>query len=439
LLRGTFRSLQSHNYRLWAAGAFVSNIGTWMQRTAQDWIVLAELTPHNATAVGIVMALQFGPSLVLLPFTGFAADHLDRRKLLLFTQSAQGLLALGLGLLTVTGTVQLWHVYLFALLLGCVTAFDAPARQTFVAELVSDSLLSNAVALNSTSFNAARMIGPAIAGMLIAGIGTGWVFLINAASFVAVVAALAFMRVEALHRKERAVRKPGSLLEGFRYVRERPRLRTVLAMLFLVMTFGINFPVFVSAMAVKVFHAGSHEFGALTSMLAVGSVTGALFAAGREKPHAMLLLGASLAFGVALALAALMPTYALFGLMLVAVGWAAQTFNTTANSTVQLWTEPAMRGRVMAIYMAIAMGCTPLGAPLVGWIADRFGPRWSLAVGAASGIAAAAVGVAYLVRHRGLRIQREGLRLRMQLPAEDRPADARRPDVRVADPATPAE
>jgi MFS family permease len=434
----TFRSLANRNYRLWASGALISNIGTWMQRTAQDWIVLAELTPHNATAVGVVMALQFGPSLLLLPFTGFAADHFDRRKLLLFTQSAQGILALGLGLLTVTGTVQLWHVYVFALLLGCVTAFDAPARQTFVAELVSDSLLSNAVALNSTSFNAARMIGPAIAGVLIAGIGTGWVFLINAASFVAVIAALAFLRVDALHRKERAVRKPGSLLEGFRYVRERPRLRTVLAMLFLVMTFGINFPVFVSAMAVKVFHAGSHEFGALTSMLAIGSVTGALFAANREGPRAMLLLAASLAFGIALGLAALMPSYALFGLVLVAVGWSAQTFNTTANSTVQLWTEPAMRGRVMAIYMAIAMGCTPLGAPLVGWIADRYGPRWSLAVGAASGFAAALVGIGYLVRHRGLRIRREGLRLRLQW-AQEQPADDRRAEVRVADPVTPAE
>jgi MFS family permease len=432
LLHGTFRSLQSHNYRLWAAGAFVSNIGTWMQRTAQDWIVLAELTPHNATAVGIVMALQFGPSLVLLPLTGFAADHFDRRKLLLCTQSAQALLALGLGVLTVSGAVQLWHVYVFALLLGCVTAFDAPARQTFVAELVSDALLSNAVALNSTSFNAARMIGPAIAGLLIAGIGTGWVFLINAASFVAVIAALAYLRVHELHRKDRAGRKPGSLLEGFRYVRERPELRTVLWMLFLVMTFGINFPVFVSAMAVKVFHAGSHEFGMLTSMLAIGSVSGALFAARRETPRASLLLGASAVFGATLALAALMPTYALFGMMLVLVGWSAQTFNTTANSTVQLWTDPAMRGRVMAIYMAIAMGCTPLGAPLVGWIADRYGPRWSLVVGAASGFAAALVAIRYLVRHRGLRVEkyqgRWRLRMDAPVPARSSPEHVRAPE-----------
>jgi MFS family permease len=404
-----------------------------MQRTAQDWIVLAELTRESASAVGIVMALQFGPSLVLLPFTGFAADHFDRRKILLFTQAAQGMLALGLGLLTVNGAVQLWHVYVFALLLGCVTAFDAPARQTFVSELVSDSLLSNAVALNSTSFNAARMIGPAVAGVLIAGVGTGWVFLINAASFVAVIAALLFLRVGELHRKERAARKSGSLLEGFRYVRERPRLLTVLVMLFLIMTFGINFPVFISTMAVSVFHAGSHQFGLLTSMLAIGSVIGALHAARRDKPKPLLLLAAAMAFGTSLMIAAAMPTYVLFGIVLVVVGWSAQTFNTTANSTVQLWTDADMRGRVMAIYMAIAMGCTPLGAPLVGWVADRYGPRWSLVVGAASGFAAALVGVAYLARYRGLRMQMAGGLPRFQLTGGDGAVDPRRA-VRAPDP-----
>jgi MFS family permease len=433
-LSATFRSLGSFNYRLWAAGAIVSNVGTWMQRTAQDWIVLVDLTPHNATAVGIVMALQFGPALALLPLTGFVADHFDRRKVLLATQAAQGLLALVLGILTVTGVVQLWHVYVFALCLGCVTAFDAPARQTFVSELVSDAHLSNAVALNSMSFNAARMIGPAIAGLLIAGVGSGWVFLINAASFCATIAALGFMRLERLHRHARAARKPGSFLEGFRYVRGRADLRTVLLMLFLVATFGINFPVFVSGMAVKAFHAGSGAFGLLSSMLAVGSVTGALFAARREKPRVSFLLAGSAIFGVGLATAALMPTYALFGLVLVVVGWSAQTFNTTANSTVQLWTEPAMRGRVMAIYMAIVQGCTPLGAPFLGWVADRYGPRWSLAVGATSCFLAAIVGIRYLVRHRGLRLERHAGRLRFRLRGHEPVRSAAPVEYRAPDP-----
>ena len=414
---GTFRSLSSRNYRLWAIGALVSNIGTWMQRTAQDWIVLAELTPHSATAVGTVMALQFGPALLLLPFTGFAADYFDRRKLLLATQAAQGLLALTLGLLTITGVVDLWHVYVFAFLLGCVTAFDAPARQTFVAELVPDSLLSNAVALNSTSFNAAQLVGPALAGLLIAGVGTGWVFLINGASFAAVLLALATLRVEDLHRRERAKGGVGGILEGFSYVWERPNLVAVLAMLFLIMTFGINFPVFVSAMAIKAFHADSGTFGLLNSMLAIGSVTGALSAAGRERPRVMVLVAAAALFGVGLGAAALMPGFWSFGAALILVGWSAQTFNTTANGTVQLWTDPVMRGRVMAIYMGIALGCTPLGAPLVGWVADRFGPRWSLAVGASSGFLAAGVGLVYLVRYRHLRIHLERGRLRVTMEA----------------------
>lgn len=399
-MSGTFRSLAGHNYRLWAGGAFVSNVGTWMQRTAQDWIVLVDLTPHSATSVGIVMALQFGPALLLLPFTGFVADRFDRRKVLLLTQSSMGVLALALGILTVTGLVELWHVYVLALLQGCVTAFDAPARQTFVSELVSDAYLSNAIALNSTSFNTARMIGPAVAGLLIAGVGTGWVFLINAASFGGVIAALVLLRVPDLHRRQRAAPRPGSFVEGFGYVRRRADLLMILAMLFLVATFAINFPVFVSTMAVMEFHAGAGKFGFLTSMLAIGSVSGALFAARRERPRVALLLGGAACFGVALVVAALMPGYALFGVALVAVGASAQTFNTTANSSAQLRTEPAMRGRVMAIYMAIAQGCTPLGAPLVGWVADRYGPRWSLAVGAAACGLAALVCLRYILRER---------------------------------------
>ncbi len=383
-----FRSLGGFNYRVWAAGALVSNTGTWMQRVAQDWLVLTQVTHHNATAVGVVMSLQFGPHILLLPLTGYAADHLDRRRILLATQATMGALALGLGLLTVAGIIQLWQVYGFAFGLGCASAFDAPARQTFVSELVGEADLSNAVALNSTSFNAARMIGPAVAGVLIAAVGSGWVFLLNAGSFLAVIGSLCLLRVGELHRGQRAARAPGGFADGFRYVWRRPDLQAILLMLFLIGTFGLNFPIFISTMAVTVFHAGAGQYGLLTSAMAVGSVTGALLAARRAQPR------------VGLLLASAMPIFGLFGLVLGVVGVSTQTFTTSSNSLVQLSTEPAMRGRVVAILLAIALGGTPVGAPVVGWVADRFGPRWALGIGAAAGFAAALVGVWHVTRSR---------------------------------------
>jgi MFS family permease len=404
-VRGAFRSLRNYNYRVWAAGALVSNVGTWMQRTAQDWLVLAELTHKSATALGIVMALQFGPLALMLPLSGFAADHFDRRKLLIATQAIMGLLALGLGILTLSGWVRLWHVYLFAFLLGCASAFDSTARQTFVAELVGEEDLSNAVGLNSTSFNAARMIGPAVAGVLIASVGSGWVFLINSASFVAVLCSLYFLRVGELHRSVKAGRRGGGLMNGFRYVWRRPDIKAILLMLFLIGTFGINFPIFISTMSVGVFHAGASQYGLLTSMMAIGSVAGALLSARREKPGMRVIAAAAGIFGVGFCIAAAMPSYGLFGCALVIIGLSAQTFTTTANSTLQLSTEPEMRGRVIALFLAIAVGATPIGAPFVGWVADTFGPRWALGVGAASGFGAVIVAVRYLARHRGLRLQ----------------------------------
>jgi MFS family permease len=388
-----------------------------MQRTAQDWVVLTQLTPHNATAVGIVMALQFGPHALLLPLTGFAADHLDRRKLLLATQASMGVLALGLGLLTLTGLLRLGQVYVFALLLGCVSAFDSPARQTFVAELVGEDDLSNAVALNSTSFNAARMIGPACAGVLIAAVGAGWVFLINAASYAAVIVSLCVLHPGQLRKQGRAPRTRGGLADGFRYVWKRPDLKTILLMLGLIATFGLNFPIFISTMSVIVFHAGPRQFGLLTSSMAVGSVIGALLSARRERPRLGLLLMGALGFGVGVTLAAIMPDYALFALVLVLVGASAQTFSTTANALLQLSTEPLLRGRVVAILLATALGSTPIGAPIVGWVADHFGPRWALGVGAASGFAAAAVGLRYLVKYRNLRLRVADGRLHVRLDA----------------------
>ncbi len=397
---GIFRSLGISNYRVWAGGALVSNVGTWMQRTAQDWLVLTELTRHDASAVGAVMALQFGPQLLLLPWTGFAADHFNQRKLLIATQAAMGVLASGLGVLTVAGLVQLWHVYVFAFLFGCAAAFDAPVRQTFVSELVGDADLANAVALNSTSFNAARMLGPAVAGVVITSIGSGWAFLINGASFVAVLVSLCLLRVDELHSSARAPRAKGSFVDGFRYVWMRPDLRAILVMLFLIGTFGLNFPIFISTMAVSVFHADAAGYGLLSSIMAVGTMGGALLAAGSGTPQFRSLLFGAAIFGLGCALAAIAPGYWVFAGALVVIGVAALSLTNGTNSLMQLSTEPDMRGRVMAIRVAIALGGTPLGAPVVGWVADHFGPRWALAVGAASGIAAAIVAASYLWREK---------------------------------------
>ncbi|WP_447655065.1 MFS transporter [Microbacterium sp. M1A1_1b] len=400
-----FRSLSGRNYRIWFAGALVSNIGTWMQRTAQDWIVLTQLTHDNAIAVGITMALQFGPQLVLLPWTGLVADRFDRRRTLMVTQALMGMLGLGLGIMVVTDTATLLWLYTFALALGIVAAFDTPVRQAFVSDVVTGEHVSNAVALNSASFNAARLIGPAVAGVLIAAIGSGWVFIINAASFAAVLGALKFVDPEQLADRIRAKRGKGQIMAGFRYVRTRPDIIVVLCMIFVVGTFGVNFPIFTSTMARVEFHKGAGEFGLLNSVMAIGSVLGALLSARRERPRMRLLVVASAGFGLACTAAAFAPTYWSFAIVLMFVGLASLTFMTTANALVQTTTKPAMRGRVMALYMAIFAGGTPIGAPIVGAIADAWGPRWAIGVGAASGFVALAIALVWLVRYQHFRLR----------------------------------
>ncbi len=407
---GVFRSLRRFNYRVWIGGALVSNVGTWMQRMAQDWLVLTQLTHHRASAVGMVMALQFGPQLLFLPLTGFAADHLNQRKVLMATQTVMGLLALILGVLTITGTVQLWEVYVLAFLQGSTAAFDAPVRQTSVAELVGDEDLPNAVGLNSCSFNAARIIGPAVAGLTISAIGTGWAFVINGISFGAVLLSLCLLRASDLRPNARAHPRKGSFTRGFRYVWARPDLKAILVMLFLIGTFGLNFPIFTSTMSVRVFHAGARGFGMLSSIMALGTLSGSLIAAGRHKVgFGSLLLGAGM-FGVGCALGALSPDYWAFAAALGVIGVASLTFTNGTNSMMQLTTEPSMRGRVMAIRLAVTDGGTIIGAPIVGWVADQFGPRWALSVGAASGFAAAAVAAGFmgLTRSRTLVIEDVG-------------------------------
>ena len=395
-----FRSLRVFNYRLWFAGALVSNTGAWMQRTAQDWIVLTELTNRDAAALGITMALQFGPILLLMPVSGLMADRFDRRRLLIWTQAVQCVLALGLGVLVLSGHVQLWHVYVFALLLGVCTAIDAPARQAFVSELVTDKDISNAVALNSTSFQSARLIGPAVAGVLIAWIGSGPVFLVNGVSFIGVILSLVLIRKSQLVPSPRLQKAKGQIRDGLRYVRDRKDILVVLVMVFLVGTFGFNFPIFISTMSTVEFGKGSAEFGLLSSVMAVGAVAGSLLAARRERVRFIIVVVASGAFGLVCVVAALSPTYLFFAVVLVLVGVCSLTMMNTANAYVQTTTAPAMRGRVMALYMAIFAGGTPIGAPIVGLVANVWGPRWSLAIGAASGILAALIAVVWLSRKR---------------------------------------
>ncbi len=423
-MSATFRSLRSFNYRLWFAGALVSNIGTWMQRTAQDWIVLTELTDHDAVAVGITMALQFVPQLLLLPWTGLIADRFNRRRLMLATQISSAVLCLVLALLVLSGTVELWHVYVLATLLGVSAALDAPARQTFVAELVSDANLPNAVALNSASFHGARLLGPAVAGLLVAFVGAGWVFALNGITYGAVIAAILLLRVRELRAAPRAKSAKGQLRAGFRYVRSRSDIVVVLVMIFLMGTFGFNFAIFIATMSTVEFGRGAAEYGLLSSVMAVGSLAGALLAAGRDRPRMRILVLAAAGFGLACVAAASAPSFELFAVSLTLVGLSSITLMTSANAYVQTTTPAMLRGRVMALYMAIFTGGTPIGAPLVGAVSNELGPRWALGVAAAAGIVAAGVAVVWVVRSRGMRVAydrsaRLRLRLRYQSPGID--------------------
>jgi len=408
-----FRSLAGFNYRIWFAGALVSNIGTWMQRTAQDWIVLTELTDNDAVAVGITMALQLGPQLLLVPWSGYIADRFDRRRLLMATQIVMALLGLGLGLIVLFGVAELWHVYAFALALGVVSAIDAPARQAFVSELVSEKNLPNAVSLNSASFNGARLVGPAAAGILTVLVGAGWVFMINALTFLATLVAMMLLRRDELRTAPRAPRGPGQLKAGLSYVKRRADLLVVFAIVFLVGTFGLNFPIFAATMAKVEFDHGAGEFGLLSSMIAIGSVTGALLAARRERPRLRVVFVSAGAFGLSCFIAAAMPTYESFAVALVLVGFTSITLLTTANGTVQTTTKPVMRGRVMALYLAIFLGGTPIGAPVIGWVANEFGPRTAIVVGGTSGIIAALIGLTWMIVSHNLRLRRRGYKLRL--------------------------
>ncbi|MDU0294798.1 MFS transporter [Saccharothrix longispora] len=411
-----FGSLRVRNYRLYASGQVVSLVGLWMQRVAQDWLVL-ELSDGSPVALGIAAALQFAPTLLLSLWAGVLADRLDKRKLLLVLETGLGLCALVLGLLDVTGVAELWHVYLLCLLLGAVSAVETPVRQSFVVEMVGRDQLTNAVALNSMTFNLARMVGPAVAGGLIVFVGTGWVFLINAASFLGVLLGLFLMNPRELHRGAPVPRGKGQLREGLRYVRKRADLVILLFLVFFISTFGLNFYVTLAVLARNTFGGDASAYGLLSTMLAVGTLAGATLAAKRSangKPRLRLLIIGALAFGVLEIVAGVLPTMWLTGVALIPLGIAMMTFTTTANATVQLAVEPAMRGRVMGLYMLVFLGGNPVGGPVMGWLAEHFTPRAPLVVGGAVSILAAVAGGIVLARRGGLTlpIPRLGLRRR---------------------------
>lgn len=416
----TFRSLAEPNYRHWFAGALISNTGTWMQRTAQDWIVLTQLTNNNASALGITMALQMGPQLIMFPFAGAIADKFSKRRLLMVTQSLLGAVGLLLFVLVITDTIVLWHVYMTALALGTLATLDNPSRQAFVSELVGEKLLPNAVSLNSASFNGARMIGPGVAGVLTALIGAGPVFLISGLGFAATLTVLLRLDQTRLHPSGR--RGKGGILGGFSYLRRRPDVTIVLVVLFIVATFGFNFNIYTATMAKVEFGKDASGFGLLNSVMAIGSVTGALVSAKREKPRLRFIFGAAGGFGLAVGTASLIPNYFVFAASLMLVGFASLTMMTSANAYVQTTTPAHYRGRVMAIYAAVVMGGTPIGAPLAGWVADTFGPRMAMGVGAASGIIAFTVGLVWMIVSKNLRLSYDPKsRIRLHVSYHGRP------------------
>ncbi len=402
----TFRSLSVRNYRLYATGAVVSNTGTWMQRVAQDWLVL-QLTHNNGTALGITTGLQFLPILLLSPYAGLVADRFPKRRLLQVTQLMLALPALLLGLLAVTGVVQSWQVYLLAFVFGIGSAFDAPARQSFVSEIVGPEDLTNAVGLNSASFNLARMIGPALAGLLIAALGsgvpaTGFVIVLNAVSYGAVIMSLQRMRERELNPAKPTERHKGMIRDGVRYTLARPDLMLILTIVFFAGTFGLNFQLTSALMATQVFHKGAGEYGLLGTTLAIGSLSGALLAARRGRIRHRLVILAALLFGVAEIVAGLLPSYLAFALWTPVIGVFSLTMITSANATFQMSVAPAMRGRVMALYMMVFMGGTPIGSPIVGWVGEQFGARWTLVGGGAATILGTTLAVVVFSRATGL-------------------------------------
>jgi MFS family permease len=374
-----------------------------MQRVAQDWLVL-QLTHNSGTALGITTGLQFLPMLASM-WGGMVADRYPKRRILIGTQTAMGGLALILGILALTGAVRIWQVYLLAFALGMVTVVDNPTRQSFAVEMVGRDGMANAIALNSAVFNLARIAGPAVAGLVIGLVGTPAAFLVNAASYGAVIIGLKLMRPEELHQVEHARRSTGQLREALAYVRARPQLWMTMVLIFFVATFGMNFQVTNALMSRAVFHTGAGAFGLASTMFAVGALGGALLAARRGRPTMRLLFAMSFAFSVLEIVTGLMPGFWTFLLALIPTGLTLLTFTTAANSYTQLSTTAEMRGRVMGLYMLVFLGGAPLGSPLVGWVAEEFGARMSLIAGGIISVVATVTVGLLLARRRGVQVR----------------------------------
>ena len=396
-----FAALRNPNYRIYVTGSLISNIGTWMQRIAQDWLVL-ELSHGSGLAVGITTGLQFLPMLLLSAYGGLVADRLDKRRVLRLTQAWLALTSAALGILAVTGLAVTWHVYLIAFAFGIGTAFDNPARQAFVSEVAGSEHLTNAIGLNSATFNAARIVGPAVAGLVISAFGSGWAILTNAVTYLAFIAALAAMDASKLAGVPRAARRgKRQIRAGLAYVRRRPDLLLVLGVAFFVGTFGMNFQMTSALMAQQQFHRGASQYGILGTFMAVGSLTGALVAARRRSaPGGRFVVVMASVFGLVEIVAGLMPTYATYAAVLPLLGFTALLTLTAANASVQTRVDPQLRGRVMALYMMLLMGGTPIGAPLLGWVGELFGPRWTLIGGGGLSVLGVAITVALLARSR---------------------------------------
>jgi MFS family permease len=406
----TFASLAIPNYRRYISGQAISLVGTWMQMAAQAWLVLS--ITHSATTLGLIVALQTLPVLLLGPYGGVIADRVDKRRLMVILQAMMGVQALILGVLTVSGAIELWEIGVLALLLGLNNAFENPARQSFMLEMIGAENLRNAVSLNSVLVNVARSIGPAVAGILIATVGEGMCFLVNAASFVAVIASLVTLDRTRLHPTPPTARAPGQLREGLRYVRKTPELALALLMMALVGCLAYEFQVSLPVMAKQGLHLGATGYGFMTSAMGVGAVLGGLLVAAKGKVGLRPLVAAAAAFGIFLALATIAQSLAMELVALALAGGASIAFMSTGNSTLQLAAAPNMRGRVMSLWFVAFQGSTPIGGPIIGWVMATAGARAGLGVGAVTCLLVAALGLMALRRGAEHRPAQDGQRTR---------------------------